>query len=130
MIRTGIEMKPKVNRAAMILRIFCAMVFLSLGFGHRMPTVVAADSLSLAYSLPDGSFAALCSADYGKMHDKPSGDCEACRLAGSVLLPPPADHAWLLTSFASLGALQPLHGAVSSAYGVDRPRLRGPPLSA
>jgi hypothetical protein len=129
MIRTGTTMKPKVKTATMILRIFCAMVFLSVGFAHRMPAAIASEAQSEAYSLPDGSFAALCTADQGEKHVKPAGDCEACRLAASVLLPPPGDHGWLLSAFASLGTVTPLEPSVRTAYVLDRPRLRGPPLS-
>lgn len=123
-------MKPKVKTATMILRMFCAMVFLSVGFGHRMPAAVANDVQSVAYALPDGSFADLCIADQGQKHVYPNSDCEACRLASNVLLPPPADNAWLISAFASLGTVTPLAPPVRSAYVLDRPRLRGPPLSA
>lgn len=123
-------MKPKVTTAARILRIFCAMVFLCVGFAHRTPVAVATDVLSIVYSLPDGSFADLCIADRGEKHGKAVQDCEACRLAGTVLLPSPADNAWLLSVFANLGAVKPLEPPVRLAYILDRPRLRGPPLSA
>ncbi|RKE84949.1 hypothetical protein DFO46_1731 [Rhizobium sp. AG855] len=123
-------MKPTRKTATMILRILCAMVFLSVGFAHRMPTATAREALSVAYSLPDGTFADLCIADDAKKHANPSGDCEACRLAGAILLPSPPDHAWLLSSFASLGAVKAPEPPVRSAHLLDRPRLRGPPLSA
>ncbi len=123
-------MKPKVKTAMMILRMFCAMVFLSIGFGHRITAAVASDVQSVAYALPDGSFADLCIADQGQKHASLSGDCEACRLATSFLLMPPADNAWLLSAFESLGTVTPLEPPVRSAYVLDRPRLRGPPLSA
>ena len=84
---SGTTMKPKVKTVTMILRIFCAMVFLSVGFAHRMPAAIASDALSVAYSLPDGSFADLCIADSGQKHASPVADCEACRLAGAILLP-------------------------------------------
>lgn len=123
-------MKPKVQTAMMILRIFCAMVFLSVGFAHRTPAAIAADAVSIAYSLPDGSFADLCIGDRGQKHSHESGDCEACRLSGSVILPLPGGHGWLLSTFASLGTVRPLEPSVHSAYVLDRPRLRGPPISA
>jgi hypothetical protein len=129
-IETGTMMKPKVKTRMMILRILCAMVFLSVGFAHRTPAAIATEVLSVAYSLPDGTFADLCIADQGQKHADASGDCEACRLAGAVVLPPPTDQAWLLSTFASLGKVTPLEPPVCSAYALDRPRLRGPPLSA
>jgi hypothetical protein len=122
-------MKPKVKTATIILRIFCAMVFLSVGFGHRTPAAIAADVQSLAYSLPDGSFADLCIADQGQKHAKPAGDCEACRLAGAVILPSPSDQSWLVSAFSSLGLVRPVAATERSRYLLDRPRLRGPPLT-
>lgn len=122
-------MKPKAKTAMMILRIFCAMVFLSIGFAHRTPAAVATDVQSLAYVLPDGSFADLCIADHGQKHAKPATDCEACRLAASVILPEPSNESWLLSQFASLGEIAPAEQTTRSAHLLDRPRLRGPPLS-
>lgn len=122
-------MKPKVRTVTIILRIFCAMVFLSVGFGHRTPAAIAADVQSLAYSLPDGSFADLCIADQGQKHAKPAGDCEACRLAGAIILPSPSDQSWLVSSFSSLGQVRPVAATERSSYLLDRPRLRGPPLT-
>jgi hypothetical protein len=121
-------MKPKAKTATTILRIFCAMVFLSVGFGHRTPAAIAADVQSAAYSLPDGTFADLCIADQGQSHAKSRGDCEACRLAGTILLPSPADTSWLVGRFASLGQIVPAASTVRSGYLLDRLRLRGPPL--
>ena len=122
-------MKPKVQTATMILRIFCAMVFLSVGFGHRTPAAIAADVQSAAYALPDGSFADLCIADQGQKHAKPAGDCEACRLAAAVILPSPSDQSWLVSAFSSLGQVRPVAATERSRYLLDRPRLRGPPLT-
>ena len=120
-------MKPKVKIATMILRMFCAMVFLSVGFGHRMPAAMASDVQSFAYALPDGTFADLCIADQGRKHGQPAGECEACRLAGAALLPEPADQSWLLGQFGDLGGIIPAESTVRSGHLLDRPRLRGPP---
>lgn len=122
-------MNPKVKTVTIMLRIFCAMVFLSVGFGHRTPAAIAADVQSLAYALPDGSFADLCIADQGQKHAKPAGDCEACRLAGAVILPSPSDQSWLVSAFSSLGQVRPVAAPDRSRYLLDRPRLRGPPLT-
>src|SRR3546814_9221073 len=56
------------NRTSMnALRIFCALVFLSLGLGHK-PVQAAAPSeaYSEAYRLPDGSFAEICADGQGQ----------------------------------------------------------------
>lgn len=112
-----------------LLRIFCAIVFLSVGFGHRAPAALANDIQSVAYVLPDGSFADLCIADGDQKHARPAADCEACRLAGAILLPEPSDQSWLLSRFTSLGEIAPVTTTVRSGHLLDRPRLRGPPLS-
>ncbi|MFL0691488.1 MAG: hypothetical protein ACJLUP_04950 [Agrobacterium tumefaciens] len=122
-------MKPKVRPATILLRIFCAIVFLSVGFGHRAPAALANETQSVAYVLPDGSFADLCIADAGQKHASPIADCEACRLAGAILLPEPSDHSWLLDRFPSLGEIAPVDSIVRSSHLLDRLRLRGPPLS-
>jgi len=121
-------MKPKVRPATILLRIFCAMVFLSVGFGHRAPAAIAREVQSVAYLLPDGSFADLCIADSGQKHARPSADCEACRLAGAILLPEPSDQSWLLSRLTSLGQIAPVETTVRSSHLLHRPRLRGPPL--
>lgn len=123
-------MTPKVKTAQMILRLLCAMVFLSVGFGHRMPAAIAADAQSTAYELPDGTFADLCSVVPDHKRANPLGDCEACRLAGAVILPPPSAEAWLVTRVASRSQLLPIETNSRSRHLLDRPRLRGPPLSA
>lgn len=123
-------MKPKARPAMTILRVFCAMVFLSIGFGHRIPAALAADTQSAAYALPDGSFADLCIADQGQKHATPMADCDACRLAGAVLLPEPPDQSWLIDRFESLGVIDPSESVHGSGHLLEHPRLRGPPLSA
>ena len=123
-------MKPKVKTATMILRMFCAMVFLSVGFGHRMPAAMASQVQSFAYALPDGTFADLCIGDQGRKHVKPASGCEACRLAGAALLPEPADQSWLLGQFGNLGEIVPAEPVVRSGHLLHRPRLRGPPRFA
>ncbi|EKF57206.1 hypothetical protein QWE_22741 [Agrobacterium albertimagni AOL15] len=122
-------MKPNVRPATILLRIFCAIVFLSVGFGHRAPAALANDIQSVAYMLPDGSFADLCTADAGQKHASPVADCEACRLAGAILLPEPSDQSWLVDRFPSLGEIAPVDSTVRPSHLLDRPRLRGPPLS-
>jgi hypothetical protein len=122
-------MKPRIRRAAIILRILCAMVFLSLGFGHRTPTAIAADLQSSVYALPDGTFADLCIDDDAQSPGTTKGHCEACRLAGALILPEPSDQSWLVSHFVSLGRIDLTNSTVRSQHLLDRPRLRGPPLS-
>jgi hypothetical protein len=122
-------MKPKIKTATMILRIFCAMVFLSLGFGHRMPVASATVTQSWGYSLPDGTFADLCVAGKTKDRTEPASACEACRLAGAVILPEPTDESWLVNRAASLNALTCPGSNLRLVHLLERLRLRGPPLS-
>ncbi|KPF41765.1 hypothetical protein [Rhizobium sp. AAP43] len=122
-------MKTKSHPAAKILRILCAMVFLSVGFAHRTPAAIATDFQSAAYSLPDGTFADLCIADRGHTRSHQTGDCEACRLAGAVLLPVPCD-GWLISAFQSLGKADAAEARPYVPQASEQPRSRGPPLSA
>ncbi len=80
------------------LRILCAVAFLSLGFSHQpVHAGIPADAQSEPYRLPDGSFADICADHGGEATQGSHGDkslrpsCEACLLAASVILPPPAD---------------------------------------
>lgn len=121
-------MTPKLKTGTMILRILCAMVFLSAGFGHRTPAAMATDVQSIAYVLPDGSFADLCIADQGQKHAMSTSDCEACRLSSAVLLPEPSDQSWLIARFASHVIVAPSESVNRSRHRLERPRMRGPPL--
>lgn len=115
-----------------LLRIFCALVLLSLGLGHK--TVQAAahpQAYSEAYRLPDGSFAEICADGHGQ-HG--SGEavlpvCEVCLLAASFLLPPPAGGVGIALAEAFL--VNPLR--VESVHvgftALARPMSRGPPLA-
>ena len=94
-------MTKRMTRTAVLLRIFCAVLLLSLGFAHeRLYAEPALDPASSRYLLPDGTFAGLCIGDirHGKPHKAWLGSgCDACRLASAILLPPPSpDHAALL----------------------------------
>lgn len=122
-------MNTRSNHTTRILRIVCAMVFLSLGFAHRTPPAIATAVQSAAYSLPDGTFADLCIADRGHGRAEMKVDCEACRLAGAVLIPEPCG-GWLRSSFASLDAAVAIAESLSHHPVFQQPRSRGPPLSA
>nr|CAD6415776.1 hypothetical protein REQ54_01485 [Rhizobium sp. Q54] len=117
------------------LRIFCAMLFLSLGFAHRpVQALLPGEAFSEAYRLPDGSFADIC-ADHGERgaHDPHRDEglrltCEACLLAASIILPPPAEGLGVPLQQAFL--LNPLR-VESLRVGftaLARPSSRAPPL--
>ncbi|MFB9953232.1 hypothetical protein ACFFP0_30720 [Rhizobium puerariae] len=112
------------------MRIFCATVLLSLGFAHQPAQAVAPpDSYSEAYRLPDGSFADICT-EGDHEHEQPAARplCEVCLLAGSVILPPPDDGAWLAGESASLlNPLRPFFRLLGTT-AVARPKSRAPPL--
>lgn len=88
-------MMARVARTANWLRIFCAALLLSLGFGHEpIYAAPSANPASSYYLLPDGTFATLCIGD--AYHGKPrktwlGSSCDACRLSSGILLPSPAD---------------------------------------
>ncbi|WP_051558753.1 hypothetical protein [Allorhizobium undicola] len=116
------------------LRIFCALVLLTLGLAHRPPPALADLQLSLALQLPDGSFSDLCLGDHGLAdgHGDAAGlvPCDACILAASTVLPTAPDEALdrpyageFDNSFFSRFSL-PDGGAWVE------PRSRGPPVSA
>lgn len=80
--------------AGIVLRIFCAMILVSVGFAHKpLDGSVATGPDMAAYALPDGTIASLCLPDEdgktGKHHDN---GCAACRISSSIALPhPPLD---------------------------------------
>ena len=90
-------MTTRVTKTAIWLRIFCAVLLLSLGFGHKPLYARPAPALSdAAFVLPDGTFGLLCLGDAGEGKPQKSGwhGCDACLVAfGALLPPPPADYA-------------------------------------
>lgn len=122
-------MSAKTQHCTGWLRILCAVALLSLGFAHKAPQSFAAQTQSAAYQLPDGSFADLCVADTGVAHVADRGDCDACRLAGAILLPEPS-MAWLRTDYSSSIALAPASSMPLAGYAPAQPRSRGPPIFA
>ncbi len=89
-------MKRICDKWRVAVRMLCAIALLSVGFAHKVPVVfpaeVAAADLA-AYVLPDGTLPDIClTTEHGSDQDHAySGDCEACRLGASILLPQPAD---------------------------------------
>lgn len=91
-------MSNAATSMARLVRIFCAIALLCVGFAHKPPVLPAApSSLSVEelaqYVLPDGTLPVLClPSEDGKTkhqdHTYGSG-CEACRLSASTILPFP-----------------------------------------
>lgn len=86
----------------LLTRIICVIAFVVVGFSHKEPILPDASAATefAQYALPDGSVPTLCvtSADDHARHGEDSShehassfDCEACRLAVSILLPQQAD---------------------------------------
>ncbi len=122
-----------------MLRIFCSLLMLSLGFAHKPALAFAPDAvLDERYRLPDGTFAELCldhadagNVAHGKGQPAHSGDailfCEACLLAASILLPTPDAFGWLKTDFAWLDNRLSEEWSFRSVIAVRKPFARGPP---
>lgn len=83
-----------INRKTLsiALRMFCAMLLVSLAFAHR-PAMAAPVMDMASYVLPDGSVSSLClPGEDGKQDKHVDRGCEACRIASSIAMPlPPAD---------------------------------------
>lgn len=113
-----------------ILRIICAVVFLSLGLAHHAPPVAASAApwTDDAFLLPDGTMPTLCvgMADHGS-HLKPVR-CEVCLLCASALLPAPDDVSWLSLHLAFLANPLRQEAAVAGTLSIPSPRSRAPPV--
>jgi hypothetical protein len=139
----GAHRKRRLTGIEKMLRIFCAILMLSLGFAHR-PALAAAPAVALdeSYRLPDGTFAEIClghgsgvNASHAKEGPAHSGDailfCEACLLASSILLPVPDKESWLKTEFAWLENRPSTDWRFHPVPTIRKPVARGPPaLSA
>ncbi|WLS06275.1 hypothetical protein Q9315_20740 (plasmid) [Shinella oryzae] len=115
--------------------ILCTIALMAIAFGHRTP-VLAAQAYTPAeialYTLPDGTLPDLCLTghdDSGKDHGQ-APRCEACRIAGDILVPEPADIIGARIAFA---ASFDLPVAIEGAYRKLFPpnaSPRGPPAIA
>ncbi|WP_331374378.1 hypothetical protein [Sinorhizobium chiapasense] len=92
-------MARRVDKWRVAVRVLAAFALVFLSFAHKpafpktLGPAAAAD-----YLLPDGTFADICFGTNGLDHDAGRDKapaiapiCEACRLAGSVLLPTPPE---------------------------------------
>jgi hypothetical protein len=112
------------------LRIVCAVLLLSLGFAHRpVVSLGAPDVKQAAFALPNGQFADLCITAPGETQPAKAvwHGCDACRIAGGALLPPPP-------SALAIGALVAAEcmfppGTARHISDIRRPGspVRGPP---
>lgn len=89
-------MKRINDKWLLALRMLCAIALLSVGFAHKVPAGVADQTSAFelaAFALPDGTMPDICLSDghTGDQDHSYAGDCEACRLSATILLPDPAD---------------------------------------
>ena len=120
-----------MTRWAACLRILCAVALLFVGFAHRPAVATQPDAFELAqYVLPDGTIADLCLNDMvdGKAKHVAPVKCEACRIAGAMLLPAPADLDGAVLAFRHVSPLPLVEEALASRR--DRPGAppRAPPF--
>lgn len=124
-------MTATATRTAIWLRIFCAILLLSLGFGHKpLHAKPSSDPASSFYLLPDGTYADLCidSVDHGKPEKSWFGSgCDLCRLASGILPPcPPAEHASVSRDCSDI-VFSVRVAPVDAAAGRPGSPVRGPP---
>lgn len=119
-------MTRRMTRWAACLRILCAVALLFVGFAHQPASATAPTALELTqYVLPDGTLPDICLNDMvgGKAKHVGPVKCEACRIAGAMLMPEPADLDGAVLAFRRLVAL-PL---VEEALRPRRERPGAPP---
>ncbi|ANH03452.1 hypothetical protein [Shinella sp. HZN7] len=119
-------MTRRMTRWAACLRILCAVALLFVGFSHQPASATAPTALELTqYVLPDGTLPDICLNDMvgGKAKHVGPVKCEACRIAGAMLMPEPVDLDGAVLAFRRLAAL-PL---VEEALRPRRERPGAPP---
>lgn len=132
-------MQARTVAAMRAMRICCAIVLLSLAFGHQPASAFASAQVYDAveadtadYRLPDGSFAGLCiGAEDGPLarHSRGLPRCDVCLMSAGVLLPLPDTTSWLKTRFAWLSNAPRGSAAVTAWAATGIPRSRGPPVT-
>lgn len=138
-------MSKKMKTIERFVRIFCAVLMLSLGFAHKpVEAAIPTAAFDESYRLPDGTFAEICfgHAEQGSSVDSAghAGDasghldisgklfCEACLLASSILLPLPDTETWLLTSFVWLDNILHSERFLPDTTVPEKSRARAPPV--
>lgn len=120
-----------MTRWGCCLRILCAVALLFVGFAHQPASAAEPSAIELAqYVLPDGTMPDLCLNDHvdGKGKHVMPGKCEACRIAGAMLMPQPADLAGALLAFRDISALPLAEEALHSKRERPGAPPRAPPL--
>ncbi|MBE1437567.1 hypothetical protein H4S14_001305 [Agrobacterium vitis] len=114
--------------AGVLIRAFCVMALLCLGFAHKTPQVYAASIEAATLQLPDGTYADLCVAEKGIKHPVANPVCDACIISASTLLPTPNGGEWLLEHFASVAHPWVFSAATLAGSLTPLARSRGPPV--
>ena len=129
-------MRTGLTKWMIAVRMLCALAILSVGFAHRMPAALAAPALPslTVYALPDGSMPVLCLPgtpdDSGKGKTFAGKNCEACRLAASMLLPEPPASLPVLHALVRETALPVVPETVHHRLFPPNLGPRAPPVSA
>lgn len=123
-------MTKRMTSWAACLRILCAVALLFVGFAHRPASAAAPTALELAqYVLPDGTIQDICLNDMvGKVKHATPIKCEACRIAGALLMPEPADLDGAVFAYADISALPLVEEALHSRRERPGAPPRAPPF--
>lgn len=125
-------MTKPMEKMGRLMRIFCAIGLILIGFAHKPPqilTIIPYSELAL-YVMPDGSLPVICSSDmHGDADASHIGDfafCEACLLSGSAL--PPVPPLLALAPRRGMDMPPPANAAGPPAVFRLTAAPRGPPL--
>lgn len=124
-------MTKRMTGWALCLRILCAVGLLFVGFAHWPAVATGAGPVELAaYVLPDGTTADLCINDTVDNKARPArgAKCEACRIAGAMLLPAPADLAGTILAFRRVALPAPVEEALPAKRERPGALPRAPPF--
>lgn len=123
-------MTKRMTSWAACLRILCAVALLFVGFAHKPASATAPSVLELAqYVLPDGTLPDICLNDMvGKVKHTAPIKCEACRIAGGLMMPEPADLDGAVLAYVDISALPLVEEALHSRRERPGAPPRAPPL--
>lgn len=129
-------MRRKTSTWWFVIRALCVIAFVAVGFSHRVPAI-SANSLQpgeiAALTLPDGSLPELClpgAGDDDGQGPMADGQCEACVIAASALLPLPVDTIGAAMPRPGDALLPPRVEALHRQLFPPNAAPRAPPLSA